>query len=380
MTSAPITILATANTSWYLYNFRLKLLHRLRELGWNVVVAAPSDEYSSRLASEGFAVREVRIDSKGTNPLRDLATLRTYVSLMRAEAATAVLSFTVKPVVYGALAARLLRIPFVGTVTGLGSAFIRADSVTYVVKRLYKAALSKAAHVFFQNPDDLDLFRSQALLREGQKVSLVGGSGVDPAHFAPRPYGTGEKFTFLLATRMLRDKGVYEYVEAAKLVRGRFPATRFLLLGKADVDNPSAISRAQLEEWTRAGNVEYLGETDDVRPFIAMADVVVLPSYREGLPRVLLEAASMMRPIVTSDTTGCREVVVHGTTGLLCRPRDAADLAAALQAMLGLTDADRQRMGALGRQRVIERFTEDSVIAAYVEALRTACAARLARS
>ena len=245
-----------------------------------------------------------------------------------------------------------------------------------VVKRLYRAALLRAAHLMFLNSDDLAFFRSELLIRDGQSVSLVPGSGVDPKRFAPQPRKDDGKFTFLLAARMLRDKGIVEYVEAGRMIRGRFPNTRFVLLGKADVDNPSAISRAQIEQWQRDGDAEYLGETDDVRPFIAACDAVVLPSYREGLSRILLEAASMMRPIVTTNTAGCRDVVTDGYNGYLCKPRDSADLAAVLEKMLLLPGADRERMAARGRQRIVEQFSEDSVVVAYVQAVERAVAAR----
>ena len=369
MASSPKTILATANTSWFLYNFKIAVLRRLRALGWRIVVAAPPDEYSIRLKDCGFEFRPLDVDSKGTNPLRDFQLLRAYVSVMRETNADLVLSFTIKPIVYGSLAARYLGIPVIPTITGLGSSFIRGGPIIYIVKRLYRTALSGAAHVFFLNADDLRRFRSESLIRNGQRFGLVPGSGVDPEHFAPRPRKEDGKFTFLLAARMLRDKGVGEYVEAARRIRRRFPDTRFLLLGKADVDNPTAISRLQLEQWTREGDAQYLGETDDVRPYIAASDAVVLPSYREGLPRVLLEAASMMRPIVTTDTPGCRDVVTHGHNGLLCKARDAADLTSVLEKMLSLPASERQRMAVCGREMVIERFGEERVVAEYIQAV-----------
>jgi glycosyltransferase involved in cell wall biosynthesis len=370
------TIFATANTSWFLHNFETGLLHSLNNRGWRIVVAAPPDDYSERLRAGGFDFYPLEMTSKGTNPFRDLQLLRTYISLLRATKPDVLLPFTVKPTVYGSLAARLLGVPVIPTITGLGSSFIRGGPVLHVVKQLYRAALSHAHHLIFLNLDDLALFRTESLIRDEQPVSLVAGSGVDPEHFAPRPRQENRAFTFLLAARMLRDKGVVEYVDAGRVIRSRFPNTRLVLLGKAEVDNPSAISRAQIEQWQRDGDVEYFAETDDVRPFIAESDAVVLPSYREGLPRILLEAASMMRPIVTTDTTGCREVVAEGYNGFLCKPRDSADLASAMERMLLLPDADRERMAAHGRRRVIEQFSEDNVVAAYVEAVERVVATR----
>jgi glycosyltransferase involved in cell wall biosynthesis len=380
MASPATTVLASANTSWYLYNFKLGLLRRLRDVGCKIVLAAPRDEYSDRLTDWGFDFRALEIDSKGTNPLRDLRLLLNYVRLIRDSSAGLVLSFTVKPVVYGSLAARLTGIPTLPTITGMGSSFIRGGLVMQIVRVLYRAALSHASQVFFQNSDDLELFRAHSVVRRSHACTLVAGSGVDPNHFAPRPRVQDGRFTFLVATRMLRDKGVGEYVQAAGQLRHRFPRSRFLLLGKCDVDNPSAISRSQIDEWHAKGDIEYLGETDDVRPLIAASDVVVLPSYREGKPRILLEAASMARPIVTTDVTGCRDVVAHGINGYLCKARDATDLAAALEKMLRLPGADREQMGVRGRQRIIQDFNEQGVVAAYVQAVGQATATKPRRS
>jgi glycosyltransferase involved in cell wall biosynthesis len=376
MASSATTVIATANTSWYLYNFKLGLLRRLRDAGCNVVLAAPVDDYSNRLKEIGFDFRALSMDSRGTNPWRDLRLLRQFVSLLRETRAGMILPFTVKPVVYGSLAARFAGVTSIPTITGLGSSFLGGGPVMHIVRQLYRAALSGTSQVFFLNADDLALFRSKSLVHHGQAVALVAGSGVDGEHFAPQPRTPGGRFTFLLASRMLRDKGVVEYVEAARLIERRFPDTRFVLLGKTGVDNPTAISRDEVERWQRDGDVEYFAETDDVRPFIAESDAVVLPSYREGLPRILLEAASMMRPIVTTDATGCRDVVTNGYNGFLCKPRDSAGLAEAMERMLLLPAADRAQMAVRGRQRVVERFSEDSVVAAYVQAVERAIAAK----
>ena len=234
---------------------------------------------------------------------------------------------------------------------------------------LYRFGLRGAAHVFFQNPDDLGLFRTSGLLGSEQSIELVGGSGVDLERFAPRPRNCNRGFTFLLAARMLRDKGIYEYAEAAARIRRTFPNTRFLLVGKAGVNNPSAISLSEIEGWVDEGCVEYLGDTDDIRPHIAASDVVVLPSYREGLPKILLEAASMRRPIVASDVSGCREIVIDGFNGFLCKARDFSSLADAMVRMLQASPQERDQMGARGRAMAVERFSEESVIAAYLSVI-----------
>ena len=236
---------------------------------------------------------------------------------------------------------------------------------------LYRWSLRKSARVFFQNPHDRALFVGRRLVRAGQ-VGLLPGSGIDLERFRPRsrPRPASQPFRFLFVGRLLRDKGLVEYADAARLLRPRWPDVEFAILGFAGSDNRSAVPIAEVERWRAEGLVDYLGDIDDVRPFLAEADCVVLPSYREGLPRSLLEAAAMAIPLVATDVPGCRDLVTHGDNGLLCEVRSAASLAAAMEAMLKLDPSERQAMGQRGRARVERDFDQAIVVDAYLEAVR----------
>jgi glycosyltransferase involved in cell wall biosynthesis len=361
------TVLISANTAWNLVNFRSGLIQAMRERGWRVVAAVPPDPVAcARLEEMGCTVEAISLDSVGLNPSRDLRTLLRYVRLMRRHRPGHYLSWTPKPNVYGALAARLCGVTAAINISGIGSVFIADSRLTRFVQHVYRFAFAGARTAFFQNATDRDLFLARGLVRPHQ-AQLLPGSGVDLAHFRPVPVPprTGAPI-FLLIARLLRDKGVEEFVAAAGALRDRGVAARFQLLGPVGVDNPTAISRERLQGWVDAGAVEYLGEAADVRPFIAAADCVVLPSYREGTARVLLEAGAMGKPVVATDVPGCRDPVEHGRTGLLCEVRSAEALAAALAAMAAMPADERAAMGAAGRARMEAEYDQRIVIARYL--------------
>jgi glycosyltransferase involved in cell wall biosynthesis len=281
----------------------------------------------------------------------------------------AFLGFTIKPNIYGSLAARALGIATINNVSGLGTAFIRQGLVTRVASTLYRLALRGSATVFFQNDEDRRQFIDARLVAPRQ-ARLLPGSGVDLDRFRPLALPAGDApFTFLLVARLLWDKGVQEYVDAARSVRARHPDTRFQILGFTDVDNRTAVPRVTLDRWVGEGLIDYLGAADDVRPLIEAADCIVLPSYREGLPRSLLEASAMARPIVATDVPGVRDVVDDGVTGLLCAARSAPSLAEAMLAMIAMSPAERRAMGQAGRSRVEGGFGIGEVTRRYLEAI-----------
>jgi len=371
-------IIICSNTAWSLYNFRRSLILALIADGYEVVVVAPPDAYAEKLPALGCRYTPFPMDNKGTSPLRDLGLLLRLWQLLRRERPDAYLGFTIKPNIYGALAARLLGIPpTLCNVTGLGAAFIRDTWVTRVVKLLYRLAFGRS-RVVFENDADRDVFVGARLVREDQTV-VMPTTGVDLATFTPQPPRPADgELRFLLVARMLWDKGVGEFVEAARQTRRTHPEARFQLLGFLDVPNPAAIDRSVVEGWVAEGVVEYLGVTEDVRPHLAAADCIVLPSYREGLSRSLIEAAAMGKPLIATDVPGCREVVDHGTNGFLVAPREVMPLAEALATFCNLTPTQRIQMGAASRQKAVSEFDESVVIARYRHEIARALGAAVA--
>ncbi|KQS04355.1 glycosyl transferase [Sphingomonas sp. Leaf357] len=364
----PKTIVLSINTSWNILNFRRNLIERLQHEGFDVVAVAPRDAYSAALVAMGVRYFPIEIDSKGLSPLQDIMLTVEYYRILKRLRPAAYLGWTIKPNVYGSLAAHALGIPVINNISGLGTAFIKVGLLTRLVRRLYRAALSRSATVFFQNRHDRDLFVAQDLVSSMQ-TALLPGSGIDLAHFAPDPAEEAPVPTFLMVARLLRDKGVVEFADAARIVQQARPDARFELLGFLDVQNRTAIDREMVECWEREGVLHYLGEASDVRPHLARAMAVVLPSYREGMPRSLLEAAAMGRPLIATDVPGCTEIARHGDNALLCRARDAASLAEAMLAMLALTPADRATMGARSRKIAEQEFDVTLVEARYLEAI-----------
>jgi glycosyltransferase involved in cell wall biosynthesis len=362
------TILVSANSVWNIVNFRGGLLRALSARGVHSVVAAPRDRQADAQSGMGTDVRDMPMQRSGLNPLADAILMLRYVALMRSAKPSAFLSFTIKPNIYGALAARLIGVPSIPNVSGLGTAFIRGGLFGRFVERLYRIAFRSAHVIFFQNPDDRDLFLSRRIVAP-DKVRLLPGSGIDTERFRPAPPLTARAPTFLFIGRLLADKGVREFVEAAELTRLRHPGTRFQLLGGLDPDNRTAISERDLTRWIGKGAVEYLGPASDVRPFIADADAIVLPSYREGLPRALLEGGAMARPLIAADVPGCREVVEHEVTGLLCEARSSSSLAEAMARFEAMSVDERQALGEAARRKVETEYDERLVIEAYWDVL-----------
>ena len=362
------TIVLSANSDWNIVNFRGGLIRALRTAGYEPVVIAPHDPSADRRMRELDVERiPIRIDRSGLNPWADLQLIGEYKRLLRRIRPVAYLGYTIKPNVYGCFAAASLGIPAIPNISGLGTAFIRSGPLQQIVKALYRVGFRRAPRVFFQNDEDRDLFVDRKIVRTDQ-ARVLPGSGIDLDRFRPVPLPEGPPI-FLLIGRLLRDKGVVEFVEAARQLRTEMPDGRFQLLGPIDDGNRTSVSKAELQSWIAQGVIEYLGTTDDVRPFIAAASAVVLPSYREGMPRSLLEAAAMGRPLIATDVPGCREIVEEGRNGLLCVVKDARSLAAAMRRFAGMSLEDRIAMGKAARRKVQEEFSEERVIRAYLDAL-----------
>jgi len=368
----------SANTTWYVFNFRARLIRTLLEQGFTVTVVAPADDYVQRVEALGAKHIDLPM-AGGANPIRDAWLIMRFWQLLGRHRPAILLSFTPKPNIYGALSARLRGIPVVANIAGLGQAFANENWLRHMIKWLYRLALRRA-HVFFQNLEDQAQFVAEHLV-EQDRTERLPGSGVDTEHFSPRArrsvpgrekgLPTEKPFTFLMVGRLLRDKGVGEYVEAARQLRADTDNVLFHLLGFIDTRHRGGVTHDDIRSWERDGIIDYLGHSDDVRSHYAQANCVVLPSYyREGVPRTLLEAASMGLPVITTDMAGCRDAVEDGVTGLLVRPRDVDDLVSKMRQMVHMTDDARQRMGSQGRGRMCRDFSEKLVIQRYVDAVR----------
>jgi len=360
-------ILLVSRCAWTLYNFRRGHMRALKDRGETLLCGgAGGDGYEEKIADLGIPFVALPVDMRSVNPIADVKLFRALFRWYRREKPDIVHHFTIKPVIYGSLAARLAGVPrIINTVTGLGYVFTdgAAPWLRAVVELQYRVALRAAHYTFFQNSEDRDLFLQKRILR-GERAGLLPGSGVDTSYFSPRPARQCDQQSptvFLMVARLLGDKGVYEFVDAARRVKARYPQTEFQLLGARDDRNPSVVPLSDLTAWQTDQSVKWLGEATDVRDAIGRADVVVLPSYREGTPRSLLEAAAMGKPLIATDATGCREAVDSGVTGLLVPVRDAPALANAMEVLLKDCGA-RARMGDAGRAKMLRQFEEKQVI------------------
>jgi glycosyltransferase involved in cell wall biosynthesis len=369
------TVVIAANTSWNLINFRGNIIAALLKGGFHVVAIAPEDASTDQLKRMGAEFHALEFRSSAISPPRDAWLFLRYFTLLRTIRPVAFLGFTIKPNIYGSLAARLLGIPAINNVSGLGTAFIQQGLITRIATTLYRQAFRQSATVFFQNDEDRALFVAARIV-DAERTRLLPGSGIDLERFKPVPQAEGlttqRPFVFILIARLLWDKGAQEYVDAARIVKRQHPAACFQILGSSDVDNRTAVPRAILGRWMSEGLVEHLGAAEDVRPYIAAADCVVLPSYREGLPRSLLEASAMARPIVATDVPGVRDVVKDKVTGLLCAPRNAESLAAAMMTMIEMPSEARTRMGRAGHAKVEREFGISLVTNHYLDAVERA--------
>lgn len=367
LTAAPAVLLA-ANSSWNANSLAGALVAALLSEGYRPIAAVPEDGEGADLRAAGIEVHHTPIDARGLSPLRDGRLLLRYRAILGRTRPIALLPFTAKPNIYGSIAAAATGVPVINTITGLGTGFLSGAALRTVMSTLYRIALRRSYRVFFHNSQDRDLFIARKIVAAGQ-THVVGGSGVDLNRFVPSRCDTIERqLTFLFIGRVLRDKGALEFLDAAELVSTNRTA-RFRMLGTIG-DHPKAIEARRLQEARKRGTVELLGQVQDVRPFIAEADCIVLPSYREGLPRVILEASAMAKPVIVTDVPGCRQAVDDRQTGLLCQARSASSLADAMRAMADMPSEKRQRMGRRGRQKMEHEFSQEKVVGAYLDALR----------
>ena len=368
-------IIFFANTDWYLYNFRLNLARSLCEQGAEVVMMSPPGEYGAQIEKEGFRWISLPMNRRSLNPLREVRLLRFLCSVYKKEQPDAVHNFTIKSVVYGALAAQAAGIQNrIHAVTGLGHVFIsqspRARILRPLVKGLLRQALrGKESRLILQNFDDRNLFLQYKLIRP-ERIHLIRGSGVDIERFTPVQRVRKGKFRVLLAARLLWEKGIREYAKAAELLAHRADELEFLLAGAADSGNPSAVPEQDIRKWQETGLLTVLGHVENMQQLMTEVDLMVLPSWREGMPRGLLEAAAMALPVITTDAPGCREIVENEKNGFLVPIGDAVALTEKIEYLLD-NPKTCLRFGKAGREKVCREFDQEIVFRQTWEVYRS---------
>ena len=361
------SIALVANTSWSIYNFRLGVIKALIAAGHKVYAIAPRDDYSDKLTAAGATYVPIKVKAHSTSPIEDLRTFFRLRSIYKRYHFDLVIHYTIKMNLYGALAARLLRIKNISVVTGLGRTFQFSGITQYLVKSVYKLSCLASSDLWFLNDEDRDRFVSEGLANK-INTFILPSEGVNTKRFTGIPQYSENKILtrFLFAGRLLKDKGILEFVEAAKQLSFQEKKVKFEVVGFVNPDNSMSVTLADLEDWQKKGWINYLGSHEDIRPFINRADCVVFPSYyQEGVSRILLEAASMSRPIITTDHVGCRDVVDHNSNGILIPIKSVDHLVKACRQFLNLSIEERLQMGFKGRQLVKKRFDERKVIDIY---------------
>jgi glycosyltransferase involved in cell wall biosynthesis len=359
-------IVFSSNISWSIYNFRRGLLNELKKDGHEIFTVALEDEFSKKIQDLGFVHTNVTINNNSKNPFKDIYLVYQYYKIYKKIAPHIICHNAIKPNIYGTIAAGFLKIPVVNNISGLGTLFIKNSFSTKIAKFLYRISQRSASKVFFQNSDDLELFLKNKLIIK-EKTLLIPGSGVNTQLFIRDKEANkkNSKFTFLFIGRLIYDKGIREYVDAAQIIKDKYSNIQFNILGPIYHSNETAIKKSELENWQRKGFITYLGESNLVKEEMDKVNCIVLPSYREGLSKVLIEASSMSLPIVTTNVPGCKDVVLDGETGFLCKVRDSVDLAIQMERIMSLSVDELNLMGVKGRKRAIELFDEKIIVKHY---------------
>jgi len=366
------TIALLVNTSWNIYNFRMNIVKALTDQGYEVLCIAPQDSYSMKLVSDQVKYIPVKMENRGVNPWRDFLLFLSLWKLFRTHQPGVILQFTIKPNIYGSMAARLAGIPVINNVSGLGTVFLNDNLSSKVAMALYKMAFRSPFKVFFQNSEDRDLFVNKGLVKN-EITQVIPGSGVNLNRFAYQPYQKQRPFIFLMASRLIHDKGLYEYLEACTILKEKFgEAVECWLQGGPADQEQAGITKDQLDTILPRYAIKYFPFTDSIEEFLKKADVIVLPSYREGVSRMLLESAAMGKPLIATDVPGCREIVRSGYNGLLCKVKDAKDLSRAMIELFEKDESTLQKMGENSRQLVEQEFSDEVVTSAYLKVIAEA--------
>ena len=362
-------ILLVSNTSYSLIFFRIYLIKYLVKNGYEVHIIAPIDSYSASFIDLGCIYHPIKMDRKGLNPIADFFFFGRLFLLYFRLKPDLVFHYTIKPNIYGAFAAKLNNIISYSVVTGLGYTFINKSIVTLIVSSLYKISFYFNKEVWVLNEEDQNLFIERKIVHQ-DKVKVIPGEGIDINFYKPDtiPVNSSKTLSFAFIGRILTDKGICEYIEAANRVLENYSNVKFTIVGPIDIGNPKALPLIALNSLI-TNKISYLGHNDDIRSYLKTVDCVVLPSYREGLSRILLESAAMAVPIITADVPGCRELIDDGVTGLLCKVRDSTDLFLKMSKMVSFSVEKRKEMGDFGRLHVIHNFSNEIVLAKYKAAL-----------
>ena len=365
-------IVLVSNTSWSLYNFRLGLIRSLNSQGYDVTVVAPRDSFTSKLISEGISYKELAIKNYSINPFDDLKIIWQLSRIYRNIKPSLIFHYTIKPNIYGGIAAYFSGIPSILVTTGLGHLFeFKNIIIRWITLFLYRIAAFMSKELWFLNENDKDVFVYKRIVRV-KKTRVIKGEGINTEWFTPRKSKnlTG-LHRFLFAGRLIWDKGIQEFVDAARIIKAKYPNTRFEIIGFIDQSNPKAVLYEQIAQWQKEKVIRYLGETTDIRRFLNKASCLVFPSYyREGISRILMEAASMETPIITSDNVGCRDLVDHGITGFIVEPKNVEALVQSIEEFMLLSPEDKLVMGKLGRKKMIKHFEEKLIIDTYHKAIQ----------
>lgn len=355
-------ILFSDNTLWGLLNFRIGVIRSFFEQGHTVVLVAPDDGmYDPSHVPQGVKYIPVRLSRTGTNPLADWKYYRALKRIYRAERPDYIFHYTIKPNIYGTLAARSAGIRSSAMIAGLGHVYSEGGIGNRIARAMYRHAMRHPERVMVLNGENRDELLRRRVVREEKLVLLEGGEGIDLGRFVPLPMPTNKQPVFLMICRLLYEKGYAEYVAAAEALRGE---AEFRIMGPID-SHPAAVQRETVERDVARGVIEYIEASPDVAPQVAIADCIVLPSYGEGLSRVLMEGLAMGRPLIATDIAGCRETIEEGVNGFLCRPKDAGSLAEAMRRFIALSPEKRAAMGRAGREHCQKVFDEQTVIGVY---------------
>ncbi|WP_194206464.1 glycosyltransferase family 4 protein [Superficieibacter sp. 1612_C1] len=362
-------IIITANTGWYLYNFRRNTILSLVEKGFEVYAVAPNDDYTDRLQSLGCKFVNINMHRFSKNPIIELSVIFQYLRLYNRLKPTVILNFTPKSNIYSSISGGMLKIGIINNISGLGRMFINNNLAAKLVRMMYKFSQHHASTVFFQNKDDMNLFLEHNIVDNSQ-IDLVPGSGVDLDRFEHAPAPDDGIVRFILVARLLKEKGILDYILAASMIKDEYENVEFLLLGPVEKENIHSVSIDEIKKWENKGTIKYLGTTDDVPGKLRNVDCVVLPSYyREGVPKSLIEAAAMGKPIITTTNIGCRDTIENGITGYYCEMQNPKSVYEMMKEVIQCGHKKRVEMGLAGRDRAEKIFSEKIVINKYLNAI-----------